>query len=134
VLVGLSDAAVSLVQPYLQSMTVKEFHSYHFTNRTSFARSFFSTGGTKLNIHKAHLPCDGLGKHRECSGIRTLQEKKKKNLTGIPWKTTAVCFADTKVLTGNKSKKLLMFEITPTLYDEESAFQEHSLLHKVYSK
>lgn len=67
-------------------------------------------------------------------GSEPCRRTKKKNLTGIPWKTTAVCFADTKVLTGNKSKKLLMFEITPTLYDEESAFQEHSLLHKVYSK
>lgn len=49
-----------------------EFHSYHFANRASFTCSFFSTGGAKLNIHKPHLSCDGLGKHRECSWIRSL--------------------------------------------------------------
>lgn len=56
-------------------------------------------------------------------GSEPCRRTKKKNLTGIPWKTTAVCFADTKVLTGNKSKKLLMFEITPHSMTKSQPFK-----------
>ena len=55
------------------SMNLKELHSYHFAHWASFTCSFFSTGSAKFNIHKTHLTSDGLGKYRECSGIRTLQ-------------------------------------------------------------
>lgn len=79
------------------SRSLKKSRSYHFTDRTSFARSFFSTGGTKFNIHEAHLSCDGLGKYRERRGIRTLEEcEKEKNPLGSPCKTTEVCITDTK--------------------------------------
>lgn len=54
-------------------MNWKELHSYHFAHWASFTCSFFSTGGAKFNIHETHLTSDGLGKYRECSGIRTLQ-------------------------------------------------------------